>query len=468
MIMGDTAVVIMAAGKGKRMKSNLPKVLHNLAGKPILNYVLDTVDQLKAKRKILIIGYKSVQTRELIGDKIEYVEQKEQLGTAHAVLQTKKLLSNFKGDVLILSGDVPFLTVKTLKKLLKYHQANNFCCTLVSAILKNPKGYGRIIRDKKGDIKGIIEEVDLSADKNKIGEVNSGIYCFNKEKLFQTLKKITTDNRQREYYLTDTVKILLSEGLNIGNIIIKDYSEILGINNRLDLADASKKVYQKTIQDLMVQGVTIVDTNSTFIEQGVKIGQDSIIYPFTIIEKNTKIGKNCIIGPNSHLIDSKIGKGVKVWASIIEDSNIEEEAKIGPYAHLRPGTVVKKGAKIGNFVEVKKSTIGEGSKASHLTYLGDTIIGKRVNIGAGTITCNYDGEKKNKTIIEDGVFIGSNNTLVAPVKLGKDSYTGAGSTITEDVPPGNLAIARSRQKNISGWRKKKKKDKKIKLSKIKF
>ena len=458
--MGDTAVIIMAAGKGKRMKSNLPKVLHNLAGKPILNYVLDTVYQLEAKRKILIVGYKSDQIRELIGDKIEYVEQKEQLGTAHAVLQTKKLLSDFKGDVLILSGDVPFLRVKILKKLLKYHQANNFCCTLVSAILKNPKGYGRIIRDKKGDIKGIIEEVDLSADKKKIGEVNSGIYCFNKEKLFQTLKKITTDNKPKEYYLTDTVKLLLSEGLTIGNIIIKDYSEILGINNRLDLADASKKVYQKTLQDLMVQGVTIVDTNSTFIEQGVKIGQDSIIYPFTIIEKNTKIGKNCIIGPNSHLIDSKIGKGVKVWASTIEDSNIEEEAKIGPYAHLRPGTVVKKGAKIGNFVEVKKSTIGEGSKASHLTYLGDTIIGKRVNIGAGTITCNYDGEKKNKTIIEDGVFIGSNNTLVAPVKLGKDSYTGAGSTITEDVPAGNLAIARSRQKNISGWRKKKKKDKK--------
>lgn len=460
MIMGDTAVIIMAAGKGKRMKSNLPKVLHNLAGKPILNYVLETVNQLEVKRKILIVGYKSNKIRELIGDKIESVEQKEQLGTAHAVLITKKLLSGFKGDVLILSGDVPFLTIKTLKKLLKYHQDNNFCCTLLSAVLKKPKGYGRIIRDKKGEIKGIIEEADLSADRKKINEINSGIYCFNKEKLFQVLEKITTDNKQGEYYLTDTVKILLNEGLTIGNIIIKDYSEILGINNRSDLADASKKVNQKTLQDLMVQGVTIVDTNSTFIEQGVKIGQDSIIYPFTIIEKNTKIGKNCIIGPNSHLIDSRIEKGVKVWASTIEDSNIEEEAKIGPYAHLRPGTVVKKGAKIGNFVEVKKSTIGEGSKASHLTYLGDTIIGKRVNIGAGTITCNYDGEKKNKTIIEDGVFIGSNNTLVAPVKLGKDSYTGAGSTITEDVPAGNLAIARSRQKNISGWRKKKKKDKK--------
>ena len=454
--MSDTAVIIMAAGKGKRMKSNLPKVIHNLAGKPILNYVLEKVSQLEAKRKILVVGYKSDKIKELIGDKIEYVEQKEQLGTAHAVLQTKKLLSAFKGDVLILSGDVPFLTVKTINRLLKYHQTNNFCCTLLSAVLKNPEGYGRIIRDKKGEIKGIIEEVDLSTDKKRITEINSGIYCFNKEKLFQALEKVAPNNKQGEYYLTDTVKILLEEGLTIGNIIVKDYSEILGINNRLDLADASQKVYQKTLQDLMLQGVTVVDPNSTFIEQGVKIGQDSIIYPFTIIEKDTKIGSNCFIGPYSHLIDADIGERVRVWASLIESSTVKEGAKIGPYAHLRPKTVVEKRAKIGNFVELKKTVMGEGSKASHLTYLGDAVIGKKVNIGAGTITCNYDGEKKNKTVIEDGVFIGSNNSLVAPVKLGKDSYTGAGSTITEDVPAGNLAVGRSRQKNISGWRKKKK------------
>ena len=456
MIMSDTAIIIMAAGKGKRMKSNLPKVLHNLAGKPILNYVLDTVSQLEAKIKILIVGYKSDRIRELISDKIEYVEQNEQLGTAHAVLQTKKLLSGFKGNILILSGDVPFLTVKILKRLLKYHKANNFCCTLLSTVLKKPKGYGRIIRDKMGEIKGIIEEVDLSTDKKKITEINSGIYCFNKEKLFQALEKVSKNNKQGEYYLTDTVKILLGEGLTVGNVIVKDYSEILGINNRLDLANASQKVYQKTLQDLMLQGVTVVDPNSTFVEQGVKIGQDSIIYPFTIIEKDTKIGSSCLIGPYSHLIDADIGKGVRVWASIIENSTVKEGANIGPYAHLRPETVVEKGAKIGNFVELKKTIMGESSKASHLTYLGDVTIGKKVNIGAGTITCNYDGEKKNKTVIEDGVFIGSNNSLVAPVKLGKDSYTGAGSTITEDVPAGNLAISRSRQKNISGWRKKKK------------
>ena len=460
MIMKDTAVIIMAAGKGKRMKSHQPKVLHNLAGKPILNYILDTADKLEAKKKIVIIGYKSDKIKKLIGDKIEYAEQKEQLGTAHAVLQTKKLLSGFKGDILILSGDVPFLTVKTLKKLMKYHQDNNFCCTLLSAVLKNPKDYGRIIRDGKGKIKGIIEEVDLSIEQKKITEINSGIYCFDKERLFQTLEKISTDNKQGEYYLTDTVKILLRERFTIGNITAKDSSEILGINNRIDLADASKKIYLKTLQGLMLQGVTIVDPNSIFVEQGVKIGQDSIIYPFTIIEKNTKIGSDCLIGPYSHLINADIKKGVRIWASLIENSTIKEGANIGPYAHLRPGTVVEKDAKIGNFVELKKTIIGEGSKASHLTYLGDAIIGKRANIGAGTITCNYDGEKKNQTVIEDGVFIGSNNSLVAPVKLGKDSYTGAGSTITEDVPAGNLAIARSRQNNISGWRDKKRKDKK--------
>lgn len=454
--MKDTAVIIMAAGKGKRMKSNLPKVLHNLAGKPILNYVLKTVDQLKAKRKIIVVGYKSEKIKELIGDKIEYAEQVKQLGTAHAVLQTKRLLSDFEGDVLILSGDVPFLNINTLTKFLKYHQDNKFSCTLITTTLENPYGYGRIIRDQGGEITGIIEEVDLSENEKVINEINSGIYCFKKEDLFLALDKIVPDNKQGEYYLTSTAKILLKDGLNIGNLMVKDCSEVLGINTRLDLANASQKVYQRVCKHLMLQGVTIIDPNSTFIDEGVKIGRDTIIYPFTIIEKDTKIGKSSLIGPYSHLIDSNIGEKVRVWASIVEDSSIENGAIIGPYAHLRPGTVIKKGAKIGNFVETKKTTVGEGSKASHLTYLGDAIIGKRVNIGAGTITCNYDGKKKNKTIIEDEVFIGSNNSLVAPVKLGKASYTGAGSTITEDVPPDSLAIARAKQRNIKGWGKRRK------------
>jgi len=455
-VMENTAIIIMAAGKGKRMKSNFPKVLHKLAGKTILNYILKTVNQIKVKRKILVIGYKGEKIKELIGNEIECVEQVEQLGTAHAVLQTKSLLYDFSGDVLILSGDVPFLTINTLKKLLKYHKAKKYSCTLISTVLENPYGYGRIVRDEEGKITGIIEEADLPEDKKGVKEINAGIYCFNKTDLFQALEKIIPDNKQKEYYLTDTVKILLKDDLKVGNIKVDDYKEVLGINNRIDLANATHQVYQRVCKYLMLQGVTIIDPGSTFIDEGVEIGQDSVIYPFTIIEKDSKIGENCQIGPYSHLINTRIGKEVKVWASIIEESIIEDEAIIGPYTHIRPGTTIKKGVKIGNFVEVKKSIVGEGSKASHLTYLGDAIIGKRVNIGAGTITCNYDGEKKNKTIIEDEVFIGSNNSLVAPVKIGKKSYTGAGSTITEDVPEDNLAIARSKQRNIPGWRKRKK------------
>jgi len=454
--MKDTAVIIMAAGEGKRMKSDLPKVLHNLAGKPILNYVVDTVNQLSVKRKILVVGFGGKELKALIGNEIEYAEQAEQLGTAHAVLQTKKLLGDFTGKVLVLSGDVPFLTVNTLTELLKFHQRNNFNCTLITAALKNPYGYGRIIRNQKKEITGIIEEVDLTEDEKRINEVNSGIYCFNKEDLFLALEKIDPNNKQGEYYLTDTIKILFENRANIGTIMIKDCSEILGINSRIDLANASQKIYQRVREHLMLQGVTIIDPNSTFIDEGVKIGQDTIIYPFTIIEKGSKIGKNCHIGPYSHLINSQIGKEVKVWASVIKESNIEERATIGPFAQLRPGTIIKKEVKIGNFVEVKNTVIGEASKASHLTYLGDAIIGKKVNIGAGTITCNYDGKKKNKTVIEDEVFIGSNNSLVAPVKIGKAAYTGAGSTITEDVPPDSLAVARSKQKNIEGWSKRKK------------
>ena len=454
--MENTAVVIMAGGKGKRMKSDLPKVLHEIAGRPILNYIFDTINQLNLKKTIMIVGYQGEKVRELIGSDIEYAEQSEQLGTAHAVLQSKKLLELFTGNILILSGDVPFLKANTLRKFLRYHQKNKYSCSLISAILENPRGYGRVIRNKKGEIREIIEEADLNGNEKEIKEVNAGIYCFEKNKLFQILEKITPNNKQNEYYLTDAVKILLEEGLKVGNIILEDHTEMSGINTRMDLVEASKKINQRVLHQLMFQGVTIIDPASTFIEEGVQINKDTTIYPFTIIQKESKIGQNCIIGPYSHIINAKIGNEVKIWSSVIEDSEIKDGVKIGPYSHLRPGTTVEKNAKIGNFVEVKKSIIGEGSKASHLTYLGDAKLGKNVNVGAGTITCNYDGEKKNTTIIEDDVFIGSNNSLVAPVKLGKASYTGAGSTITENIPENSLAIARSRQKNIVNWKKNRK------------
>jgi len=455
MVMNDLAVVIMAAGKGKRIKSRYPKVLLQLAGKPILSYILKTVNQIKPARKILVVGYQSDKIKELYKDDLEYVIQEEQLGTAHAVLQTRDKLASFPGKILVLSGDTPFLTARSLQRLLRHHCRQENSCTLFSAILQNPYGYGRIIRDQRKRIVGIIEEADLPEDKKDIQEINAGIYCFEVSALYRSLARIVPDNQQKEYYLTDVVKILLAEGGKVESIILDDSSEALGINNRQELAEATYQIYQRTCQNLMLQGVSILDPRNTFIEEGVKIGQDTVIYPGTLIQKDTCIGRDCLIGPYAQIINSRIGKRVKIWASIVEESILEDEVQIGPYAHLRPGNKIKKGVKVGNFVEVKKSIIGEDSKASHLTYLGDALIGKRVNIGAGTITCNYDGIKKNQTIIEDEVFIGSNNALVAPVKIGKKSYTGAGSTITEEVPPKSLAIARSRQRNIIGWKRKK-------------
>ena len=454
--MQNTAVVIMAGGQGKRMKSNLPKVLHKIAGKPMLTYVVKIINKLNLKKKIMITGYKGEKIRELIGNEIEYAEQTEQLGTAHAVLQSKQLLDNFNGNVLILSGDVPFLKLETLKKFLKLHQDNDLSCSLLTALIDNPQGYGRVIRDSNKNITRIVEQADLNENEKEINEINAGIYCFEKKLLFQALEKITPNNKQNEYYLPDVLKYILDKGLKIGNVILEDHGEILGINTRIDLAEASKKVYQDKLKQLMVQGVTIIDPKSTFIDDEVEIQQDTIIYPFTIIEKSSTIGQDCVVGPYSHIINSKIGNCVKISSSVIEHSEVKDSVQIGPYSHLRPGTKIEEKAKIGNFVEVKNSIVGEGSKASHLTYLGDAELGKKVNIGAGTITCNYDGEKKNKTIIGDGVFIGSNNALVAPVKLGKESYTGAGSTITQDIPEKCLAIARSRQKNILNWKNNKK------------
>ena len=454
--MENVAAVIMAGGKGKRMKSDLLKVLHKIAGKPILNYILDTINQLNLKKTIIVVGHQGNKIKELFGSDIEYAEQSEQLGTAHAVLQSKEILESFAGNVLILSGDVPFLKVNTLKKFLSYHQRNKHSCSLISAFLEDSRDYGRIIRNEKGEIKEIVEEVDLNEKEKAIKEVNAGIYCFEKNKLFQVLEKITPYNRQNEYYLTDAIKILSEEGSRIGNIVLEDHEEMFGINTRVDLAAASKKINQRVLHQLMLQGVTIIDQASTFIEEEVQIKKDTTIHPYTMIQNKSKIGKNCIIGPYSHIINSQIGNGVIVWSSVIEQSKIEDGVKIGPFSHLRPGTTVKKSAKIGNFVEIKKSIIGEESKVSHLTYLGNAKLGKNVNVGAGTITCNYDGEKKNTTIIEDNVFVGSNNALVAPVKLGKASYTGAGSTITKDIPENSLAIARSQQKNILNWKKNKK------------
>ncbi|MBN2395607.1 MAG: bifunctional UDP-N-acetylglucosamine diphosphorylase/glucosamine-1-phosphate N-acetyltransferase GlmU [Candidatus Atribacteria bacterium] len=452
--------VILAAGQGKRMKSSFPKALHCVAGKPMISYSLDLIKALKIKQGIVVIGHQAEEVKnELSGiyKDLIYVYQEEQLGTAHALQQTKPFLSRSTEVILVLSADVPLLRTSTIRKMILHHVKNKLSCTLLTANFEKPEGYGRIVRDQDKRISGIIEQADLARGQDQIKEVNAGVYCFNRRDLFNALSLVVQDNKQKEYYLTDVIKILAAKGYPIGSIAVKENQEIIGVNTRSDLANVSKIFFKRNLEYHMTNGVTVIDPESTFIDGHVKIGQDTIIYPFTIITAGSEIGKDCHIGPYSHIINSCVGQESRVHSSVIEKSKIGERVMIGPYSHLRPDSMIGDSVKIGNYVEIKKTIIGNESKVSHLTYLGDATLGQKVNIGAGTITCNFDGIKKNPTIIEDGVFIGSNNALVAPVTIGRHSYTAAGSTITQDVPMESLGIARSRQKNIPGWVKREKK-----------
>ncbi len=448
-----TVGVILAAGKGKRMKSSFSKMLHEIAGRKIVEYPVDTLKDVGVDEIIVVIGYQGEEISKVLGDRVKIVDQGEPKGTAHALLTVEPLLEDFDGNILVIHGDMPLIREDTLKELLNFHikEGNDF--TLVTTYVKDyTLHYGRIVRDKNGDIIKIVEEKDATDEERKIFEINPAVYCFRKEGLFEALKKIRANNAQGEFYLTDILKIYLDMGKKVGNILIEDdYSEFIGINDRVNLAEAIKIVYKRNAEKLMMEGVTIIDPNTTFIDKDVKIGMDTIIYPFTIINGKTSIGQRCIIGPRTYIVNSEIGDMVHILESYVEKSNIKNFAKVGPYAHLRPESRIEEEAKIGNFVEIKNSKIGKNTKASHLTYIGDSDVGDNVNIGAGTITCNYDGKKKHKTIIEDNVFIGSNNTLVAPVTVRRGAYTGAGSTITEDVPPNSLALGRARQINKIDW-----------------
>ena len=448
------ASIILAAGKGKRMKSSSPKVLHQLAGQSILSYSLELTKSLGIKKRLVVVGHQADEIKKEINETqmdITFVFQEEQLGTAHAIQQTKSYLIDFPGIILILSADVPLLKASTIKKMLDYHTQQKASCTLLTANIEQPEGYGRIIRNQQGAITGIIEQSDLKKELEQIKEINAGVYCFNAQELFSSLKLVKQENSQKEYYLTDVIKILIEKGSFVGNVAVGDEKEIIGVNTRMDLSHVTRLLYQKNASAHMSNGVSIIDPTNTFIENQVEIGQDTIVNPFTIITKGTKIGKSCYIGPYSHIINSQIGNNVKIHSSVVEKSQIGSYTKIGPYSHIRPETIIGNEVRIGNYVEVKKSSIGKGSKVGHLSYLGDATLGAKVNIGAGTITCNFDGKKKNPTIIEDGVFIGSNNALVAPVTISQNSYTAAGSTITENVPARSLGISRSQQKNISNW-----------------
>ncbi|PYR75785.1 MAG: bifunctional UDP-N-acetylglucosamine diphosphorylase/glucosamine-1-phosphate N-acetyltransferase GlmU [Acidobacteria bacterium] len=449
----DVHVVILAAGQGTRMKSKLPKVLHPLAGRPLIEHVLRTANAVSPATVTLIVGHAADLVRERLGSRPNtgFALQEPQLGTAHALQQAEARLAGKSGTVVLLSGDVPLLSEATLRRLIETHHGAGAAATVITAIVERPYGYGRIVRTR-GRIARIVEERDASPDVRQIREINSGIYAFDLAPLFDALRGIASQNAQGEFYLTDLIGIYRRRKLTVETLVVDNQQEIRGINSRSELAEVSRIVRQTKNEELMAAGVTIIDPATTYIDQNVEIGADTVIHPGVTIEGQSRIGAACEIHANVRIVDSEIAdKTVINNFCLIIGSRIAEGASVGPFAHLRPETVVGEGAKIGNFVELKKTTMGPGSKANHLAYLGDATIGAKVNVGAGTITCNYDGTKKHPTIIEDGAFIGSDSQLIAPVRIGKGAYVGAGSSITEDVPDGALGIARGRQTNVAGW-----------------
>lgn len=439
--------VILGAGEGTRMKSCLPKVLHKAAGKELISHVIDCLNNaVKMQKLVVVVGSGSDLVIEYLKQyNADHVLQKERLGSAHALLCAKNKLKNLDGQLIVMCGDTPLVKSSTIKDLLKYHIKNKNSATVLSGMVNNPFGYGRIVRDSNGAVICIVEEKSATKEEKEIKEINSGIYCFDLKVLWKALNKVDNKNNKKEYYLTDVIEILNKDGYKTDAVALTDEEEILGVNNRVQLAVAEKILRERKNTELMENGVTVVDPKTTYIDSDVVIEQDTVIKPNTFIEGKTKIGKNCVIGPDTTITNCLIKENVFITYSYIEESEIENGVKIGPFAHIRPKSVLKENVKVGNFSEVKKSVVGYGSKVNHLSYIGDAIIGKNVNIGAGTITCNYDGKNKFQTVINDEVFVGSNVNLVAPVNIGKKVLIAAGSTITDDVLPNKLTIARARQ-----------------------
>lgn len=454
--MSDLVTVILAAGKGTRMKSKLPKVLHKAAGKSMVQHVIDAAKAAGAKRNIVVTGFGGEMVREALGTQAEFAEQKEQLGTGHAVLQTAELLKDEQGTVMVLCGDTPLLTGDLLKKLYESHVEAKAKATVLTAIMPDATGYGRIIRAEDGSVLKIVEHKDATEAERAVKEVNSGIYCFDARALFASLQQVTNDNAQGEYYLPDVLEILQKQGEKIWAVAADDYESTLGINSRLQLSGAEKILRRRKNEELMADGVTIMDPDTTYVDCDVKIGRDTVIYPQTWLEGNTVIGEDCEVGPCVRLQDVKMGNKVMGQFGYYHDCVIDDGVILGQFNHIRPDSHLMAGVKMGNFVEVKNSVIGEGSKLPHLSYIGDTDMGSGVNMGCGTITVNYDGKTKFRTKIGNDAFVGCNSNLVAPVEVEDGAYIGAGSTITKKVPSNNLAIARARQTNIEGWADKRK------------
>lgn len=451
----NLAAVVLAAGKGTRMKSNWPKVLHEVCGKPMVAYAVDAAEKAGAETIVTVVGYRGDEVARVLEGRATIVHQDQQLGTAHALLQARAVLENFKGNILVLCGDTPLVSPGTLEKLVREAEEDGAAAAVLTTFPPDPTGYGRIVRDERGELARIVEQKDAGPDELAIREVNSGIYCFNADGLFAALSRLDADNAQGEYYLTDIVGLYRQKGLKVSAVTADDWQEMLGVNDRVQLARVAKIMRQNILEKLMLAGVTVLDPDTTCVGSEVKVGRDTVIYPFTIIEGNTIIGEECVIGPSTRLVNVEIGSGSRVEQSTIHDSKIGDNCLVGPFAYIRPGCIIGQGVKIGDFVELKKTTVSDGSKVPHLSYLGDCWVGKNVNVGAGTITCNYDGKNKHPTFISDGAFIGSNANLVAPVTVGENAVIGAGSTITKDVPPGALGVARCKQKVYEHWKARK-------------
>jgi len=447
--------IVLAAGKGTRMNTSIPKVLHTLRGRPLLDHVLDTAVSLGSGKIIIVAGHGADAVLSTAGKRsgdLEVVIQEPQLGTGHAVLQCLDLLSGFEGTVVVLSGDVPGLQTETVRELARTRMENGAALSVLTGHLEEPTGYGRIIRGSEGNILEIREQKDLSEGQGSITEVNLGVFAFESSFLARELPRIGTDNEQGEYYLTDLIKSAISSGSGAVSHTTADHTEAMGINTLAELAGVEKMKNRRYLEKLMSMGVQILDPDQTWIEDTVTVEPDTVIHPMVFIRGNTKVGAGSVINPGSVITDSTLGARVEIRPfCVITDSSIADDAAVGPFAHLRPGTEIGRSARIGNYVEIKKAVIGQDSKVSHLTYVGDAELGQGVNIGAGCVTCNYDGFSKFRTVIEDGVFVGSGTMMVAPITLGKGSLVAAGSTLTQDVPPDALAIARSQQSAKEGW-----------------
>lgn len=445
-------IVILAAGKGTRMRSERSKVLHRMAGRPLIHHVIEAGRSLEPASVTVIVGHQAEAVKDaLAGTGCGFARQEPQLGTGHALLQAEAALEGASGDVLLLSGDVPLLRPETMAALVETHRQAGAAATVLTASIADPQGYGRIVREK-GAIARIVEHRDATEAERAIDEINSGVYVFDLAPLFASLRKIGSVNAQGEYYLPDLVALYRSQGLTVETMKLPDASEIRGVNSRAELAALSRDMRLRTCETLMAAGVTIEDPATAYIDSTVEVGADTIIHPNVYLEGTTRIGARCEIHSGSRLVNAVVADDVLIRNHcVVTDSRVDEKAMIGPFAHIRPESAVGAGAHVGNFVELKKTSMGPGAKANHLAYLGDATIGARANIGAGTITCNYDGEKKHQTIVDEGAFIGSDTQLVAPVRVGRDAYVAAGSSIVEDVPAGALAITRGRQINKEGW-----------------